>query len=151
MTLQEAYYKIDESCDEYQAAGFALRQTLRGYKDAPLVQEQGHREQVTLHHLENCALNIQITYLVRLFAEFEAILRDYWLNGRGRTTTPRMADLMSSITAYCFMNQDDVQNAHEVREYRNDVVHRHEQDPRFDFQACRSRLACFIRWLPQKW
>ena len=109
MTLQEAYYKLDETCDEYQAAGFSLRQTLKGYKDAPIVQEQGQREHVTLHHVETCATNLQVTYLVRLFAEFEAILRDYWLNGRRRTTVPRMVDLMNSVAAYCFMNADDVQ------------------------------------------
>ncbi len=95
--------------------------------------------------------NLQITYLLRLFAEFEGVLRDYWLNGRKRTSRPPMIDLMNSIAAYCIMSNDDVQDAHEVRDYRNDVIHQHLQDPRFDFQTCRSRLACFIRWLPQKW
>jgi len=62
-----------------------------------------------------------------------------------------MIDLMNSVAAYCFMKDDDVQDAHEVRDYRNDVIHQHLQDPRFDFQSCRSRLARFVRWLPQKW
>lgn len=62
-----------------------------------------------------------------------------------------MAVLMDSVAAYCFINQDDIQNAHEVREYRNEVMHGHLQDPRFDFQTCHSRLACFVRWLPRTW
>jgi hypothetical protein len=151
MTHQEAYRRFDEVRDEYHAARFALRRGLQVFQNDPAVFEVGSRDQVTLHHLESCIGNLQITYLVRLFAEFEAILRDYWLNGRNRASTPRMVDLMNSVAAYCFMSNDDVQNAHEVRDYRNDVIHEHLQDPRFDFQTCRSRLACFIRWLPQRW
>jgi hypothetical protein len=151
MNLQEAYRKLDEVRDEFHAARFALGQTIRVFDDDPLVHHTGLQHQITMHHLDSCAENLQITYLLRLFAEFEGILRDYWLNGRNRPTSPTMTDLMNSIAAYRTMMNDDVQDAHEVRDYRNDVMHEHLQDPRFDFQTCRSRLARFVRWLPQRW
>ncbi len=151
MTLQEAYRKFDEVRDEYEAARFALRQTINSYDKNLFIHEDGHQDQITVHQLESCVQNLPITYFIRLFAEFEGILRDYWLNGRKRNTKPRMIDLMNSIAAYCNINEDSVQDAQEVREYRNDVIHEHLQDSHFDFQTCRSRLACFVRWLPQRW
>lgn len=151
MTSQEAFRKLDDVREEFQTAGFALRQTLRAFDRDHAVRQSGLNEQVTLHHLKTCLQNIEVTYLVRLFAEFEDILRDYWLRGRKRQTNPRMIDLMNRISAYCFMSADDVLYAHEVREYRNAVVHDRLHDPRYDFQICRSRLARFVRWLPRQW
>ena len=151
MTLQEAYRTLDEVRDQYHAARFALGHTLQEYDKYSAVYEVGFRSQVTVHHIESCVRDLQITYLIRLFAEFEGILRNYWSTGRNRATKPPMIDLINSIASYRSMKDDDVKDAHEVREYRNDVIHEHLQNPRFDFQTCRSRLACFVRWLPQKW
>ncbi len=151
MTLREAFAKLDEVREEFQSAKFALRWTRDALGDYPRASESAIREQLTLHGMEVCHEHLQITYMLRLFAEFEGVLRDYWLRARGRTTAPTMTNLMDSIAAYCFINADDVQDAHEVREYRNEVIHQHLPDPRFDLQTCRSRLAKFVRWLPQKW
>src|SRR5205809_1040402 len=136
MTHQEAYRKLDEVRDEFDAVRLTLAHALHGYQNkTDLWRNLG---KVTLHDLEVSVDNLPITYFLRLFAEFEGILRDYWVNGRGRSTSPRMMDLMNSIAAYCFIGNDDLADAHEVREYRNHVIHQHLQDPRFDFQTCRS-------------
>jgi len=151
MIRQEAYRKLDDVRDEYHASRFTLARTLKGFETEPRMLELGREEKVTIHHLQSCAANLQITYLLRLFAEFEGILRDYWANGRRRTTSPRMAQLLDNIAAYRFINSTDLQHAHEIREYRNEVIHNHLQDPRFDFRICRSRLASFVHWLPLRW
>ena len=151
MTLQDAFRKLDDVRDEYGAARLAIGHVLVAGKNDPSLNDLGGQGQITFRHLESCARNLEITYFVRLFAEFEGVLRDYWLDGRKRKTNPPMIDLINSIASYCFVNNDDMQNAHEVREYRNDVIHDHLQHPRFDFQTCRSRLASFVRWLPRKW
>lgn len=138
--------------DEFHAARFSLQETLRTYYVGTVAAKEGpSREQITFAQLELCARHLHVTYLLRLFAEFEGVLRDYWLNGRKRPTEPQMADLMNSIAAYCFMNADDVQDAHEVRAYRNDVIHERAIDARLDFHTCRSRIARFVRWLPKTW
>ena len=151
MQRTEAFRRLDMVRDEFDAAKFALAQTLRALDANPNVFHAGKLQQVTHGQLQACAENLQITYLVRLFAEFEAILRDYWLHGRHRRTEPRMEVLMNRLGAYCTVTYDDLHDAHEVRTYRNDVIHAHLQDPRFDFPECRSRLARFIRWLPLFW
>ena len=151
MNLQEAFDKLDGVGDEFSAATFSLGHTLRTFESDPGLSQAGAPEKLTLHHVQVCGANLEITYLVRLFAEFEGILRDYWAHGRKRPTAPPMVDLMNSIAAYCFMNDDDRDDAHQVREYRNGVVHEHRQNPQFGFQTCRSRLARFVRWLPRTW
>jgi hypothetical protein len=151
MNRNEAYRRLGDVREEYRAAIFSLSETLRACNSNPATHHAGHRQHVSLGNLQSCFRNLQITYVVRLFAEFEAILRDYWLNARKRTTRPPMMDLINSLAAYRTMPADDVQYAHEVREYRNDVIHSHLQDPRFDFSVCSSRLAKFLSWFPQTW
>jgi hypothetical protein len=73
MTLQEAFHRFDQVRDEYQGSGFAIRTMLNGYQNDPAVNEAGTREKVTPHHLRSSEENLQITYFVRLFAEFEAV------------------------------------------------------------------------------
>src|SRR5947207_14146374 len=41
--------------------------------------------------------NLESTYIVRLYAEFEAGLRDYWANHLNRTTHPPMVQLLQSL------------------------------------------------------
>ena len=151
MKPNEAFNKLGDVREEFFAAKFSLVETLRAYNADAEVHHAGNQQHVTLGHLQVCSDNLQITYVLRLFAEFEGILRDYWHYARKRTTDPPMAVLMDSLAAYCHMKADDVRNAHEVREYRNDVVHDHLQDSRLDFPECCSRLARFLRWLPQRW
>jgi len=151
MTRQQAYRRFEGVRDELHAARFSLGRTLLAHRDDALVRQAAGREQITAHHLESCVGNLELTYLLRLFAEFEGVLRDYWLHGLHRTTRPQMTDLMNSIAAYCHTTDDDVNDAHEVREYRNAVIHEHAQDLRFEFRVCRSRLARFARWLPPEW
>src|SRR5437868_14584300 len=76
-------------------------------------------------HLRDCATNLELTYVVRLFAEFEAILRDFWavVRARRRCRRTRMEVLMNRVAAECSLPWDALNKAHAVREYRNAIVH----------------------------
>src|SRR5437870_4474902 len=65
------------------------------------------------------------TYLIRLFAEFETGLRQYWEAARG--THPPTRDLLNGLAAMCGIPDEQRDNAHLVREYRNSLVHEREE------------------------
>ena len=76
MQKQAAFHRLDRVHEEFEAAKFSLAQTLRELNSDPNVFHIGKVQRVTLGQLRSCAGNLEITYLVRLFAEFEGILRD---------------------------------------------------------------------------
>jgi len=96
--------------------------------------------------------NLECTFIIRLFAEFEAGLREAWEHHFNRATHPPMKDLLLSISS-SRSAADCVDDAQAVREYRNQLVH--EGDPREMRpipleKACRS-LAIFLGRLPLNW
>jgi hypothetical protein len=70
-----------------------------------------------------CYGDLEKTYTIRMYAEFEATLRDYWKNGMGKITVPQAKSLIDGIAARTWMRNDTLKNAHAVREYRNALVH----------------------------
>jgi hypothetical protein len=73
--------------------------------------------------------NLEATYIIRIYAEFEAGLRDYWKTRLGHKTHPSMLDLVCHAIPNEYFSQDCVENADDVREYRNFLVHDMEEDP----------------------
>ncbi len=71
----------------------------------------------------NLRNNLESTFFIRLYAEFEAGLRDAWLLAFGRPTEPQMRDLLHAIAARCYIPHDWLDHVHEVREYRNALIH----------------------------
>jgi len=59
------------------------------------------------------------TYIIRLFAEFES--------GTPRPPS-RIRDLIQRLASTCKVGHDLLKNAHDVREYRNALVHEREGD-----------------------
>jgi hypothetical protein len=66
--------------------------------------------------------HLEATYLIRLFAEFEAGLREAWEVPFGRTTVPGVRDLIDSLHAQCSISQDWRDCVHDVCIYRNALV-----------------------------
>jgi hypothetical protein len=90
------------------------------------------------------------TYVVRLFAEFESGLRQYWATRW--TTEPRVAELLNGLAARCGIPDLQLQNAHRVREYRNALVHERDESPHpTPLATCRSYLCHFFSFLPLRW
>lgn len=72
--------------------------------------------------------NMEATYIVRMYAEFEAGLRDYWKTHLKRDTHPPMVQLVRHAIPNQMFSQDTVDDADDVREYRNYLVHDTEDD-----------------------
>lgn len=98
----------------------------------------------------NAANDLEGTYLIRLFAEFETGLRLYFETRR--STNPPAKDLLDSVTALCGISEEHRDNAHAVREYRNSLVHERVEEPDpISIATARSYLCCFFSKLPNEW
>src|SRR5205085_1887635 len=67
--------------------------------------------------------NLETTFIIRLYAEFEAGIRDYWESYRGRDSNPPMEVLLNQSVPTEAFTQDVIDDADDVREYRNALVH----------------------------
>jgi hypothetical protein len=97
-----------------------------------------NREQLKFVDYRNFRESLEPTYLIRLFAEFEAGLRQAWEFAFRRTTSPGVQDLIDSLYTQCFIAADWRDCAHRVRKYRNALVHEGGDDG----QAIGIREAC---------
>lgn len=99
------------------------------------------------------ATMLATTYLVRLFAVFEAGLRRYWRDGLKRDTHPPMRDLLDAITSARGIDHAFLAAAHQVREFRNSLVHEQDEEPEetFTIGAARRHLTRFFSYLPPDW
>src|SRR5439155_16738556 len=71
--------------------------------------------------------NLEGTYIIRLFAEFETGARQYW--SAHWDTDPKTVDLLNGLAARREIPDTQRDNAHLVREYRNALVHEREEKP----------------------
>ena len=96
--------------------------------------------------------NLQATYMVRLFAEFETGLREAWRRAYRKRSHPRTRELLIAFAARCSISEAWYQAVDEVRQYRNALVH--EEDERGDpiAVAVAGRSLCrFFSRLPSHW
>lgn len=99
--------------------------------------------------------NLESTYIVRLYAEFEAGLRDYWANHLNKTTHPPMVQLLPAL-ADQRLSVDRLEDADAVREYRNYLVHSEVGEPppdmrTFTVAAAKTHLCYFFGRLDADW
>jgi len=99
--------------------------------------------------------NLHSTYIVRLYAEFEAGLRDYWKNCLNRVTHPPMIQLLQSV-ADQRIPMDRLDNADDVRKYRNFLVHDESHEPPSDMRTfsvdeAKSHLCYYFGRLNADW
>ena len=92
------------------------------------------------------------TYLIRLFSEFEAGLRDLWTDGFSQSTVPRTRDLLLGIAARRLINQKAYEGADSVRIYRNSLVHEGKPDlDELTLKDARRRLSQYFSYIPLDW
>ncbi len=107
---------------------------------------------VTLPDLRNASEKLEGTYLIRLFAEFETGLRDYWEARRTTRSPSRTRDLLDGVAAMREIRLEQPANAQSVREYRNALVHeRAEAKPHLSIAEARRHLCRYFRFLPPRW
>jgi hypothetical protein len=96
--------------------------------------------------------NLEGTYLIRIFAEFETALRDVWENSFLRITRPPTGALLQAIAARRFVEQGCLDRADAVRVYRNSLVHEgNEQIEAMPIGEARSCLCRYLSRLPRDW
>jgi hypothetical protein len=94
--------------------------------------------------------NLEGTYVVRLFAEFETAARQHWAAMWRRD--PKTVDLLSGLPARCGIPDPYRDDAHQVRDYRNALVHEPEDKPgALPIATARHYLCRFFSFLPPRW
>ncbi len=147
MDRNHAYNRTARIATEFNSARHCVSYVLR------LVQENelsAHAiPEATLGSLKNCFYHLEATYIVRLFAEFEGILRDYWQTLRN--TEPIVSIMIDRIGDRRVMTPGILGEAHSVRDVRNSIVHEAVETVALTFEECRSRLSRFMSYLPKQW
>jgi hypothetical protein len=134
---------------EYRVASYAgelLDEHLAAKPDALAVLDLRRRDAVRFR------ANLEPTYLIRVYAEFEACLREAWRRAFGRKTFPKMEVLIDRIGDLRQVPAGLVTEVHQVRGYRNDVVHDVRRgEARVSLGQARSHLCSYIGRLPLDW
>ena len=102
--------------------------------------------------LRRAAQQVEATYIVRLFSEFEAMLQDDWVATHPWTRTPGTTEaLINRVASGRRIRSEIREGAHAVREYRNSVVHhRAAPTPALEFDQTFSVLNRFVAVLPDR-
>lgn len=130
---------------EYYAINMAARRML----DVEWV-DLGHvPNNLQQRDLVNAADRLESTYLIRLYAEFEAGVRECWASSR--KTQPMMKVLMESMTASRGIPTEVHKAADSVRETRNDCVHHADRESQNTLDTYRSGLCRYFSFLPLEW
>ena len=107
---------------------------------------------ISLRDIRQASSRLDGTYIIRLFAEFEAGLRQFWFAARGADSPSRTRDLLDGIAASRKIPYDQLANAHKVRDYRNNLIHeRDEQSVLISVADARHHLCYFFSFLPPDW
>lgn len=94
--------------------------------------------------------NLEGTYLIRIFAAFESGLRNYWATIKD--TIPPARDLIESIAGRRGVPDELRDEVHEVRRYRNSLVHEGDEEMSpIALGMARGRLCTYVARLPDEW
>ena len=153
MTRREAFEFLKGVQNEFTAARFSVAATDRLAQIDPTSLPLDP-DSVKPSHLRDCLTNLEMTYVLRLFAEFEFVLRDFWNvmrpRQRGRRRT-HMELLIDRIATLLSIPAGIVSAAQRVRDYRNARVHRADIVQELTFRDCKSILGHFLSFLPIRW
>src|SRR5262249_15295786 len=90
----------------------AMRQAANRFRHAALGDPTIVQRNLEHRDIIAASTNLEGTYVIRLFAEFETGARQYW--GAIRPTDPRTADLLDALAARCGIPDTQRDNAHRV-------------------------------------
>ena len=139
---------------EYHAAS----QAVIGWSRS--IQEGKERllKPISLRDLKSAVDNLESTYLIRIWAEFETALHSYRRHATGdaddRMGARNLVDWTAGVKQGRQISSTVVHDVHQVREYRNHLVHERDvvAPPSVVLiEAARRRLNCFLQALPERW
>ncbi len=138
--------RIKEVERHFRAAAFAADHVLlraAAFPDIVPVDLQ-------LQDLSGMRDKLEETYFVRLFAEFESGLRQYWATLRD--SHPKMQDLLNAVASRRKIPFDMLKAAHDVRDFRNALAHEHDDEPEtVALKSARAHLCLYFSYLPANW
>src|SRR4051812_24576534 len=118
MTRQSALVRLKQVETEFAAVRFALAAAIRSARhDAITLRRFG----IAPADLRAAYCGAESTYIVRLFAQFEGILRSYFSTMSSKE--PRMEHLLNRIASRLKLPSGVLDRAHEIRGLRNDLIH----------------------------
>ena len=144
---------IEAVLEEYLAASTAAElRTARTKLDPSFGNRCGWKARAGVAFAEN----LEPTYIIRIYTEFESALRDYWLTFRKQVTRPRMYQLVNEAIPDQRFSREVIANADEIRVYRNSLVHDNEDEAgeeivAFSVQESKSRLCAYLGRLSASW
>ena len=95
--------------------------------------------------------NLEGTYLIRMFAEFETGVRSFWraMRPRARTQAEVLLDRVGDARG---ISADVIDDVHAARTYRNNLLHdRAEEVEVIAVSQARSCLQKYLSRLPNEW
>ncbi len=133
--------------DEYNVARASVAYLKRLWPQ--LLTEADFRD-LDLLQIKQAFANLEVTYTVRLFSTFEAVLRDSLPRRSVNSPDRRSAyDLINRSASKWRIAGSIKDDAHRVREIRNLFVHRNELVyPVVLFSEALAILSRFLAWLP---
>jgi hypothetical protein len=92
------------------------------------------------------------TYFIRLFAEFETGIKDYWKNGLSRDGQTRIMDVIESLASKHAVLDIVRFKVHAARQWRNRLIHEGDAtgEP-VKLAEARSYLGRYLGYLPNTW
>ena len=135
---------LSQAQDERVVATLAVDDFYKWSQSDPRVLRQNG---VSLSDVRNCLTHLETTYFVRLFAIFEQALRVIWKAKYGKKKDARTKDLLAGCYTRQRMQHDVWQNADEVRDYRNTILHGGAAPP-VSLGEAKRRLCIFMSWMP---
>lgn len=138
--------RLGDVRDEFEAARSALALTVRQW---PVVHREAEVARQTLVAFERAQQNAEATYVVRLFAEFEAVLRNQYPHSRPRRRVPiRSFALINGLAAHYRIPGAYVDEVHRIREFRHSIAHADPGAPRVTFADALSWLNRYLSCVP---
>lgn len=135
--------RLKEVEREHTAARIAMdRFTDQAAKDPMLLRGVGFPD------IGRASEELEGTYIIRLFAEFETALRTFWTTYRPKEPPSRALDLMNGVASTARIDPIRLDDAHTVRRFRNVLAHnRDEPAEPISIAIVRRRLNKYLGFL----
>lgn len=151
MNRVAAFRMLSRVRDEMEAARFALSVVLRNWDRHMAATPAPSGTALSHEDLRRRLENLEVTYILRLFGMWEAVLRDYWLNGLGRPSRPDLKPLVESLAGRRTVDSATVATVHDLRDFRNEIVHENLRVLRYDYSQVAKGFSKFVAYLPPNW
>ena len=106
--------------DEFDVARVTISYVERAWPQLP---DDLDLDGIALRQIQRASRNLEDTYVIRAFAEFEGIIRDYLPAPAGRQDNRSSYTLINRVALRCRIPDPIRDDAQAVREYRNSLTH----------------------------